>query len=358
MNLGHGLTKADDHQSIQRLLAETLQEVQISRPRAVTAFTAAQVANLKQKTRQAIKESVDSLRLNTWSWDSITRLLPLADSTITPILARRLCDRIVRCYGFPDIKSDDVAKILTAVVFRNLAKFIVYSISKGIWNLGAAASYLFFFTAPPLVRSWPGARMIVKCACDLIIILDSVFEFQGKDATCEHIAMAQIKYSSRKDADGKPEVSPRAKVHKEVEEHFSTDKRFYKNLNKTHAMENMRKIITRNGIHLSHDLSSENLATKAADLEDDSLLGEEIAEISEVVYMNPPMEAGRIADDIQLANSSKTTIDKQSPVDTTMSSSSDGYANKESGTEDTDEDWGDNDDSWATWAIDDGDGTM
>lgn len=191
---------------------------------------------------------------------------------MTPILARLLCDKIVRCFGFRDIKSDDAANIMAAVVFRNLWYFMAQSIGQDFWNwtVWATTSWL-LIPLPPLLKIWPAARMLIKCACDFIIILHRVFCSEGINATPSHIRTALIEYSSRKDAEGHSTESTRTKVHREIEENFPVKKKFYRNLKREKAEEWMEEIIKRNELRPRDYQSPLNLETQPRPSEEEPL---------------------------------------------------------------------------------------
>ncbi|KAM0812829.1 putative DUF2235 domain-containing protein [Seiridium cardinale] len=87
----------------------------------------------------------------------------LLSSTIgTPTIARLLCDDIVTgCYGIPKRMAKEAEGLLHRIVGGNVGKFVAQSI-------------VTLFGAIPLA-----AGMVLKCACDLILILDRAFRMDG-----------------------------------------------------------------------------------------------------------------------------------------------------------------------------------
>jgi hypothetical protein len=113
----------------------------------------------------------------------------------------------VRCFGFVEVKTEDVDSIMSKVVWWNLAKFMAHTVSQStlVWG-GVVALTLFTVVGgiplalgAPLMEMVPAARMIVKCACDLILILERAHTLAGKLATKDHIKQATMEYTIQKD---------------------------------------------------------------------------------------------------------------------------------------------------------------
>ena len=209
------------------------------------------------------------------------RLIPLADSVLTSVLSRILCDNIVRCYGFPNIRSEEVSKIASKVVVLNLGKFMAQSIGQDFVNVGGmlVSPFLLGFS-PPFLKLWPAARMVVKCASDLIILLDGAFTLGGPTATAKHVRLALIKYSSTIKAEGMRKISNRAKVHNEIGEKFPMKKRFYENLEPRRAEKLMARIIFNNRLRAEEQDSFIDLDTVQDVIADETLLNEEETALS------------------------------------------------------------------------------
>ena len=216
---------------------------------------AAQVADVESKIDLAMTESVRLLR--TAGWTSMADAPVVFASTIaTPTISRVLCNNVLRCFGFPNVKSEDVDDIMSKVVWWNLAKFMAHNLSQtlAVWGGVAALTLttgvggIALAVAAPLLEVIPAARMIIKCACDLIIILDRAFSAGGKTVTIEHIRQASKEYTTRfVDATGESSTSRRKKVHKAIEELIPLiTLKFYKGLQIATVQAGMREIIKGN----------------------------------------------------------------------------------------------------------------
>ena len=211
------------------------------------------------------------------------RHIPLADSVVTSVLSRILCDNIVRCFGFPNVKSEEVSKIVSNVIVLNLGKFMAQSLGQDFVNFGGMVVSPFLLGySPPFLKLWPAARMVVKCASDLIIVLDGAFTLGGPAATAKHVKLALIKYSSTKDAEGMRTTSSRAKVHNEIGEKFPMKKRFYEHLEPRRAEKLMARIIFNNRLRAEERDSLVDLDKYKDVIADESLLNEEETALSQM----------------------------------------------------------------------------
>lgn len=79
-------------------------------------------------------------------------------------MSRVLCDQIVfGCYGLPRARSIETEMFLSQIVWSNLGPYLGMTFASLVLGAGAATLLL---DAPA------AARMVIKCACDLIIIMD------------------------------------------------------------------------------------------------------------------------------------------------------------------------------------------
>lgn len=93
-------------------------------------------------------------------------------------------------------------------------------------------------TTTPLLKIWPAARMVVKCACDLILILERALRLHGPDTTADEIERAQDEYASGHGTDQQSQnhaavvarISPRDWVHLAINETFPLQKKFFRKL--------------------------------------------------------------------------------------------------------------------------------
>jgi hypothetical protein len=221
---------------------------------------AAQVIDVEQKIKLAVTECVRLLRHAEWT-SMATSPLVFASTVSTPTISRLLCNNIMRCFGFIDIMAEDVDGIMSKVVWWNLAKFMAQSVSQSILIWGGVATLTLFTLiggiplaiGAPLLEVLPAARMIIKCACDLIIILDRAFSNGGKTATKEEINHASKEYTSKISIDtGSAGCSRKSKVHQEVEELIPIMSwKFYKPMQISKLQSGVGEIIERNRFGLS-----------------------------------------------------------------------------------------------------------
>ncbi|KAL1615001.1 hypothetical protein SLS54_009342 [Diplodia seriata] len=210
----------NDHQSVQALVRCTIDE--IADDSIYKRLVAAQVCDVQPKIDSAID---DTVRLLGHAVRSTASPIPFTTGVVVPTVSRILCDKIIRCFGFPKISAEYVDGIMNKVVWSNLARFMLQTLSQdvvrftGIAVLNSAA----VFGAPslvpglPLLDTPPAARMIVKCACDLILILQCAFQSGNKFITNEDIRSATIEYKAkRRSGMGGPHESIREAVHEEI----------------------------------------------------------------------------------------------------------------------------------------------
>ncbi|KAG9672069.1 glycoside hydrolase, partial [Aureobasidium melanogenum] len=132
-----------------------------------------------------------------------------------------LCDNILKCFGFPKIDPASVNNIMNKIIGWNLYGFLAQQIAQSV-TLGTGVAVLCIFSlggALPLVAGLSllevptAGRMIVKCACDLILILDRAFKHGGKFVTSQDIELACQEYVATTVQGG---WSKRRQVHAQV----------------------------------------------------------------------------------------------------------------------------------------------
>lgn len=160
---------------------------------------AAQVVDVEHKIDSAITEC---MRLGTHAIRTAMVPLPFSGMIGTPTVSRILCEHVLQCFGFPKAMPEAVEEIMSRIVMGNLKQFMTVTMSQfmvfggiaigvgvatmGIGTiLGIAGS---FFAAPPT------ARMLLKCACDTILILERSFRYGGKYVSVKQIEDAAKQY--------------------------------------------------------------------------------------------------------------------------------------------------------------------
>ncbi|KIX95928.1 uncharacterized protein Z520_08183 [Fonsecaea multimorphosa CBS 102226] len=196
---GYCCLSKDDDQAVKRLLTQTLDLIQDEKVRIFAV--AAQVVDVEQKIDSAITEC---MRLGLHAVRTAMVPLPLSGAIGTPTVARILCQHVLQCFGFPKALPDEVEEIMTRVVLGHLKKFMTVTIAEFvgvgmvtagviIGTMGAGgvlALSLCVLSVPPT------ARMLFKCACDMILILERAFRYQGKYVSVKQIEDAALYYTT------------------------------------------------------------------------------------------------------------------------------------------------------------------
>ncbi|THW54725.1 hypothetical protein D6D20_09997, partial [Aureobasidium pullulans] len=208
----------DDENSIRSLVNQTLDL--INNDEARLRCTAAQVIDVEPKIKQAIEESIRLLRHGVWA-SSVGAVGIVVPSITTPTISRILCDNILICFGFPKINPASVNNIMNKIIGWNLIRFLAQQVSQSV-TLGSLVAGLTIVSlgggAPiiglmSLLEAPAAARMIIKCACDLILILDRAFKHGGKFVTSTDIELASREYVAKPTEKGR---SKRKEVHARV----------------------------------------------------------------------------------------------------------------------------------------------
>ncbi|KAK1689323.1 hypothetical protein BDP55DRAFT_759517 [Colletotrichum godetiae] len=122
-------------------------------------------------------------------------------ATLTKVLCREIAQG---SFGLPETNVAEIDKIHRDVVWMNLAPFIAQNVSQSDL-IRKGAVYLTMSTdiggisldaGAMLLEAPAAARMIFKCACDLILILENAYRYYGKTVGCgkiKHVAKAYIK---------------------------------------------------------------------------------------------------------------------------------------------------------------------
>lgn len=274
---------ADDPESIRGLVNRTLDIIEDDGARL--KCIAAQVVDVEPKIAQAIDESMRLLRHGIWA--STVGSAALFVSTIsTPTISRILCDNILRCFGFPKIDPGSVDNIMNKIIGWNLMRFLAQQVGQSV-VLGGSAAILTIVSlggGVPLIAGMSlleapcAARMIVKCACDLILILTRAFKHGGKFVTSSDIEMACNEYVA-KPTDGSK--AKRRNVHAEVMD-LIPQRQFWKGVRIAKIRTGVEEIIKKNRWEPERSAAaslSEPNSSMITRLSSDSLRDEEDAKI-------------------------------------------------------------------------------
>lgn len=194
----------DDQDSIKALIQMTMES--FSSPIVSETMVAAQVPDIDAKMDQAIEKTLKLLRA-TVAAAGIGLGTGVISAMTTPTISKLLCQEIAHgSFGIPKASIGDINDVLSGVVWRNLAPFMAMSLSQSFIIWGGAICLtcttvvggIPLALGAPLLEAPAAVRMILKCACDLILILDQAFSQYGKWVAKENIkAVAAMYLKSR-----------------------------------------------------------------------------------------------------------------------------------------------------------------
>lgn len=216
------LTKgADDDAGVRALLNQTLDLIADERVRLFCV--AAQVMDVTQKIDSAITEC---MRLSTHAIRTAMVPLPFSGMIGTPTVSRIICEHVLQCFGFPKAAPEEIDEVMSRVVMGNLKSFMKVTLTQfGAVSLAAVGTAVPTLGIGILVgaigcvlASPPTARMLFKCSCDMILILERSFRYQGKYVSVKQIEDAAVYYTTAttKTFSGK-EVLLQKHIHDEVD---------------------------------------------------------------------------------------------------------------------------------------------
>ncbi|KAI0190700.1 hypothetical protein EV127DRAFT_78705 [Xylaria flabelliformis] len=211
----------DDGEGIRKLIGDTLDLITDERVRVFCV--AAQVVDVEQKIDQAITEV---MRLGTHAIRTAMVPLPASGLIGTPTVSRILCEHVIQCFGFPKTTPEAVEEIMSTVVMKNLKEFmrvsLVHFASIGAVAVGAAIPSfgigLVAGVAGCILAAPPTARMLLKCACDMILILERSFRYEGKYISVKQLEDAAAYYTTTmtQKLDGTP-ILLQNNVHEQID---------------------------------------------------------------------------------------------------------------------------------------------
>ncbi|ETN38794.1 uncharacterized protein HMPREF1541_06833 [Cyphellophora europaea CBS 101466] len=218
---GYCCISKDDDTGVRTLLNQTLDLIADDRVRIFCV--AAQVMDVEQKIDSAITEC---MRLGTHAIRTAMVPLPFTGIIGTPTVSRIICEHVLQNFGFPKATPEAVDEIMSRVVMGNLKSFMKTSLVQfgavsavavgvGVPTLGIGT---IVGGAGAILAAPPTARMLFKCACDMILILERSFRYQGRYVSVKQIEDAAVYYTTAttKTFSGK-EVLLQQHVHDEVD---------------------------------------------------------------------------------------------------------------------------------------------
>lgn len=185
-------------------------------------LVAAQIVDVDEKMNMAVEESVRLLGVSNWT--TMTSSVFIFGSTVsTPTISRLLCKNICGCFGLSaQIDVAELEQLLSDILWRNMKKFLRTNLSQVLLLWASAASLTVFtmfggipvLASIPIATVAPAARMIVKCACDLIMILAAVFDQKGPSVQLSDFEKGMAQYTTKAEGGG---PSIRKDVHREID---------------------------------------------------------------------------------------------------------------------------------------------
>ncbi|KAJ8121802.1 hypothetical protein ONZ43_g1836 [Nemania bipapillata] len=219
---GYCCLSRDDDKGIRKLISDTSDVIADERVRVFCV--AAQVVDVEQKINQAITEV---MRLGTHAIRTAMVPLPASGMIGTPTVSRILCEHVIQCFGFPKTTPEAVEEIMSKVVRKSFRNFMRVSLIQfgtvGAVTLGAAIPTFGIGLVAGLIgcilATPPTARMLLKCACDIILILERSFRYQGKYVSVKQLEDAAIYYTTAmtKKLDGTP-ILLQNNVHDQIDQ--------------------------------------------------------------------------------------------------------------------------------------------
>lgn len=121
--------------------------------------------------------------------------IPFSGIIGTPTVSKILCANILQCFGFPKAAPEEIEAIMSNVVMKNLKKFMVVTLAEfavigGITigvSVATAGAGVALGLSSCILAAPPTARMLLKCACDMILILERSFRYGGKYVSVKQI---------------------------------------------------------------------------------------------------------------------------------------------------------------------------
>ncbi|KAF7550321.1 hypothetical protein G7Z17_g5805 [Cylindrodendrum hubeiense] len=159
-------------------------------------------AGVKDLLSQTLGLIVDE-RVRTHAIRTAAVPLPFSGIIGTPTVSRLICEHVLQCFGFPKTTPEEIERIMSDIVMGNLKKFMKVSLMQfaivGAVTLGAAIPTVGIGAVVGIAGCiWslpPTARMLLKCSCDMILILERSFRYGGKYVSVKQIEDAAKYYT-------------------------------------------------------------------------------------------------------------------------------------------------------------------
>lgn len=164
---------------------------------------AAQVLDVNKKIDSAITEC---MRLGKHAIRTAMVPIPLSGMIGTPTVSRIICEHVLQCFGFPKALPDEVEEIMSRIVLGNLKQFMTVSLTQFLLissvSVGVAVATMgigvILGAGSCALAAPPTARMLLKVSCDMILILERSFRYNGKYVSVRQIEDAAKQYTTIK----------------------------------------------------------------------------------------------------------------------------------------------------------------
>ena len=187
------IQSTDDANSIKSLLRTTLECLsdEILRVRVMGS----QVCDVEQKIETAIGDSVRLCQKTV----IITDKAPMSGIVVAPTMAWLVCNVALRAFGFGKVNGREFEEIMRELVWSNTDKLILQSLSLvAVHNVALALLGPYFYYILPSVAAKTGsARVVIACACDVILILEHAFAINGKRVWPSDIRKSAQEYRAK-----------------------------------------------------------------------------------------------------------------------------------------------------------------
>ena len=158
---------------------------------------AAQIVSVDEKVDTAISET---LRLCRHAIRASAAPIPASSLISTPTVSRLICEASLHSFGFPKVQSQEMDKIMRDIVWQNMGKFFYMTLGSMVvftgigLGLAVAAGPLgaIALAAGCLMAMPTTARVVISCACDIILILEHAFNLGSR-----YVGPAEIEAAAR-----------------------------------------------------------------------------------------------------------------------------------------------------------------
>lgn len=185
----------DDADSINSLLQKTLECLDNEELRIWVVGS--QVCDVEQKIETAIEKSVRLCR------DTLitTGAAPMGSVIVAPTMARLVCDVALRAFGFGKVSELQFEGIMREVVWYNTDTFFYKTLAilaAEITTLALLGPIGLSVVAAEMLIAIPRTvRVVVACACDVILILEHAFSVNGQRVWPSEIRRSATEYKAK-----------------------------------------------------------------------------------------------------------------------------------------------------------------